>query len=91
MHRPQKSSETVICLRGRLVEDFYDDVERRCVETIELSPNGPMVALSIPAGQWHTGRALESGTVVVVVKDGKSEAKKQSLVYINDHYEMSGE
>lgn len=91
MHRPQKSSETVICLRGRLVEDFYDDVERRCVETIELSPNGPMVALSIPAGQWHTGRALESGTVVVVVKDGKSDAKKQSLVYINGHYEMSGE
>lgn len=91
MHRPQKSSETVVCLRGRLVEEFYDEVERRCVETIELSPNGPVVALNIPAGQWHTGRALESGTVVVVVKDGKSEAKKQSLVYMNGHYEMSGE
>jgi cupin fold WbuC family metalloprotein len=89
MRRPQKSPETVVCLRGRLVEEFYDDLERRCVETIELSPKGPVVALNIPAGQWHTERALESGTLILVVKDGKPETKKQSLVYINGHYEMS--
>lgn len=28
IHRHQKSSETVVCLRGRLVEEFYDDLER---------------------------------------------------------------
>ena len=73
IHRHQKSSETVVCLRGRLVEEFYDELERTCTESIELSPNGPTVAVNIPAGQWHTVRALESGTVIMEVKDGPYE------------------
>lgn len=70
IHRHQKTSETVVCLRGRLVEEYYDELERRCTESIELTPNGPIAALCIPAGQWHTVRALESGTVILEVKDG---------------------
>ena len=70
IHRHRNSSETVVCLRGRLVEEFYDDLERTCTEAIELSPNGPIVALNIPAGQWHTVRALESGTVILEMKNG---------------------
>ena len=73
IHRHQNSSETVVCLRGRLVEEFYDELERTCTESIELSPNGPTVAVNIPAGQWHTARALESGTVIMEVKDGPYE------------------
>ena len=73
IHRHQKTSETVVCLRGRLVEEFYDDLERTCTERIELSPNGPVVALNIPAGQWHTVQALESGTVIMEMKDGPYE------------------
>ena len=73
IHRHQKTSETVICLRGRLVEEFYDELERICTERIELSPNGPIVALNIPIGQWHTVRALECGTVIMEVKDGAYE------------------
>ena len=73
IHRHQKSSETVVCLRGRVVEEYYDELERICTEAIELSPNGPVVALNIPAGQWHTARALESGTVILEMKDGKFE------------------
>lgn len=73
IHRHQKTSETVVCLRGRLVEEFYDDLERTCTERIELSPNGPVVALNIPAGQWHTVHALESGTVILEMKNGKYE------------------
>lgn len=73
IHRHQKTSETVVCLRGRLVEEYYDDLERICTEAIELSPNGPVVALNIPAGQWHSVRALESGTVILEVKDGPYE------------------
>ena len=73
IHRHQKTSETVACLRGRLVEEFYDDLERTCIERIELSPNGPVVALNIPAGQWHTVHALESGTVILEMKNGKYE------------------
>ena len=70
IHRHRKSSETVVCLRGRLVEEFYDDLERICTEAIELSPNGPVVALNIPAGQWHNLVSMESGTVLLEVKDG---------------------
>lgn len=73
IHRHRMSSETVVCLRGRLVEEFYDDLEHICTETIELSPNGPVVALNIPIGQWHTVRALESGTVILECKDGAYE------------------
>ena len=73
IHRHQKTSETVVCIRGRLVEEFYDDLERICTERIELSPNGPVVALNIPAGQWHTVQALESGTVILEMKNGKYE------------------
>ena len=73
IHRHRKSSETVVCLRGRLIEEFYDDLERTCTDRIELSPNGPVVALNIPAGQWHTVQALESGTVIMEVKDGSYE------------------
>ena len=73
IHRHQRTSETVVCLRGRLVEEFYDDLERTCTDRIELSPNGPVVALNIPAGQWHTVHALESGTVILEMKNGKYE------------------
>ena len=73
IHRHQKTSETVVCLRGRLVEEYYDELERICTERIELSPNGPVVALNIPAGQWHTVRALESGSVILEMKEGAYE------------------
>ena len=73
IHRHQNTSETVVCLRGRLIEEFYDGLERSCTEAIEVSPNGPVVALNIPAGQWHTVRALESGTVIIEMKNGKYE------------------
>lgn len=52
IHRHQKTSETVVCLRGRLVEEYYDELERICTERIELSPNGPVVALK------HSGRSV---------------------------------
>ena len=40
---------------------------------MELSPNGPVVALNILAGQWHSVRALESGSVILEMKDGAYE------------------
>ena len=73
IHRHQKTSETVVCLRGRVVEEYYDELERTCTESIELSPNGPVIALNIPAGQWHTLRSLESGSVILEMKDGAYE------------------
>ena len=73
IHRHRGTSETVVCLRGRLVWEFYDELERRCTEAVELAPGGAVMALNIPAGQWHTVRALESGSVILEVKDGAYE------------------
>jgi len=55
------------------VVEFFYELERRCSEAIELSPGGQVVALNILIGQWHTVRALESGTVIMEVKDGPYE------------------
>lgn len=73
IHRHQHTSETVVCLRGRLVWEYYDELERICTESIEVSPNGAIVALNIPAGQWHTVCALESGSVILEMKEGPYE------------------
>ena len=80
IHRHRHSSETVVCLRGRLVEEFYDELERVCTEAIELSPAGPIVALNIPKGQWHTVHALESGTCILEMKNGAYEPLQDSDV-----------
>ncbi len=76
IHRHKHTSETVVVLRGRLVWEYYDELERICTERIELSPNGQVVALNIPAGQWHTVRALESGSVILEMKDGPYEPQR---------------
>lgn len=73
IHRHQKTSETVVVLRGKVVEEYYDEQERICEATYEVSSNGPICALNIPAGKWHTLRSLESGTVIMEVKDGAYE------------------
>ena len=72
IHRHRHSSETVVCLRGRLQEVFYSDAGE-VTEVIELAPCSDCVALNIPIGQWHTVRVLESGTVILECKDGPYE------------------
>jgi len=73
IHRHRHTSETVVCLRGKLVWEYYDELERICTEAIEVSPCGPVVALNVPAGQWHTVRSLESGSVILEMKEGAYE------------------
>lgn len=77
IHRHQKTSETIVCLRGKLVWEFYDEMERICTDYIELSPNGQVVALNVPAGQWRTVRALEFGSVMLECKDGAYEPLRE--------------
>ena len=87
IHRHRHTSETVVCLRGRLVWEYYQELRDeglelrdsskslrvQKVQEIELSPNGQVVALNIPAGQWHTVKALESGSVILEMKEGAYE------------------
>ena len=72
IHRHRKTSETVVVLRGRVVEEYYSS-EGVVVATYDLAAAGPISALNIPAGQWHTLRALDSGTVILEMKDGAYE------------------
>lgn len=72
IHRHTKSSETVVCLRGHLQEIFYDD-NKKITEVIDLAPGTDCAALNIPIGQWHTVKVLQSGTVILEMKDGAYE------------------
>ena len=72
IHRHIKTSETVVCLRGRLRQFFYND-EGVVTDVIDLEPMSHCVALNIPIGQWHTVEVLESGTVILECKDGAYE------------------
>lgn len=72
VHRHRTTSETVVCLRGSLIEEFYDDCGA-LVESFEVVAGGECSALNIPAGVWHTLRSLESGTVILEMKDGMFE------------------
>ena len=72
VHRHRSSMETVVCLRGHIRQIFYDD-NGEVVETVDLMPGGDVAAVNIPMGQWHTVEVLESGTVIMEVKDGPYE------------------
>ena len=73
IHRHQKTSETMVCLRGKLQVEYYDELERICSDSFILEPNGFNVAVSIPMGVWHTVHALESGTCILEMKNGAYE------------------
>ena len=75
VHRHQNSSETVVVIRGK-IEEVYFDSTGRVTDIIKLDPEGPCFALNVPKGQWHTLRSLESGTVILEVKDGPYEPVK---------------
>lgn len=73
IHRHLTTSETVVVLRGHAIEEYYDEHDHSCSDVYELTTNGSICAINIPAGQWHTIRSLESGTVILEMKDGSYE------------------
>lgn len=77
IHRHPRTSETIIILRGHAVEEFFDGTGRVVEETIDLKPGGECVAINVPLGRWHTIHPLESGTVILEVKDGPYEPMKE--------------
>ena len=68
IHRHRHSSETCVCIRGHFEEYFYDS-EGHLTDTIDMRPGGTVI--NIPAGQWHSLKSLESGTVLLECKDGR--------------------
>ena len=81
IHRHKETSETVVCIRGHFEEYLYSENANANVnlnpndngrlvltEVVDMVPGG--VVLNIPAGQWHSLKCFESGTVLLEAKDG---------------------
>lgn len=69
IHRHGTTSETVVIIRGKVVQYFYDD-EGNVTDSIYMQPGGPTYAMNVPIGQWHRIESLESGTVILEFKNG---------------------
>ena len=82
IHRHKGSSETCVCIRGHFEEFFYDD-NGNLVESIDMVPGGTV--LNIEAGQWHSLKCLESGTILLEAKDGKYEPLEEDEVFESNH------
>ena len=87
IHRHRNSSETVVIVRGSLIERFYDE-ERNVTEEVLMAPlslhslpsilegecNEPTIPMvQVEKGRWHSLECLETGTVLFESKDGKYE------------------
>lgn len=70
IHRHTKTTETLVLLRGKMEEVFYE--EGRETGRVLLEAGGDVQGLSIPVGQWHGINVLEP-TVILECKDGKYE------------------
>ena len=83
IHRHPKSSESVICLCGRMDEVIYKEVvsylqdggdtvrkvSYQEIERIHLNPKNGVYACQVPKGVWHTVEVYEP-SVIFEAKDG---------------------
>lgn len=69
IHRHRGSTETIIVLRGKVVQHYYNDAGEK-IASFVLSPSSEQVGISIPVGQWHALESLEEGSVIFECKDG---------------------
>ena len=69
IHRHRGSTETIIVLRGKVVQHYYDDNGNKTA-SCELAPNSSQVGMSVPVGQWHALESLEEGSIIFECKDG---------------------
>ena len=73
IHRHRVSTETVVVLRGKIKQNFYDEAGQ-LVDSFTVSPCSDITGFSVELGRWHNTECLESGTVILECKDGKYEA-----------------
>ena len=70
IHRHRKTTETCVCIRGHFEEYLYDE-KGNLTDTVDMLPGGSI--LNIEIGQWHSLKCLESGTILLEMKDGRYE------------------
>lgn len=76
IHRHPATSETIVLLRGSIVEILYDENGNE-TERIVLKAGKEPSAMNIPAGVWHSLKCLESGTILFEAKDGAFEPRRE--------------
>lgn len=69
IHRHCNTSETMVMVRGKVIERFYDD-DGNLTDEFLMEPCGEYPMVQIEVGQWHSLEVLESGTVIFEAKDG---------------------
>ena len=69
IHRHRTSTETIVVLRGRVRQNYYNE-QGEITDSFELAPLSGIVGMSVPVGQWHALESLESGSVILETKDG---------------------
>lgn len=72
IHRHRNTSETMVMVRGKLIERFYDD-NGNITDEFVMEPCGQYPMVQIDKGQWHSLEVLEEGTVIFEAKDGAYE------------------
>lgn len=74
IHRHVDTIETVIILRGRMDEIYYDDKGTK-TGRIHLDASNGVYGLQIPIGQYHSVEALTPCTIIEI-KAGKYDSAK---------------
>ena len=72
IHRHESTSETVVCICGRLEEIIYEEMPDGTFQELSrhlLCPSEGKYGRQIPAGAWHTICVLEP-SVIFEAKDG---------------------
>lgn len=72
IHRHESTSETVVCICGRLEEIIYEEMPDGTFNEVSrhlLCPTEGKYGIQIPAGAWHTIQVLEP-SVIFEAKDG---------------------
>ena len=72
IHCHRNTSESMVMVRGKLIERFYDD-NGTLSESVILDAEGDIRAVQIERGRWHNLESLQSGTIIFEAKDGAWE------------------
>ncbi len=83
IHRHRQSSETVVIVRGSLIERFYDE-EGNITEEVLMVPGGENPVVQVEKGRWYSLECLESNTVLFESKDGKYEPLGEEDIMVLD-------
>lgn len=72
IHRHPNTTTTVIIIRGKMCQNFYDE-NGSLTESVILDAEGDTRAVQIEQSRWHNLESLESGTILFEAKDGAWE------------------